>query len=98
MDPAEPAPAGRLVLATRALRPGTFASPSSPPIGQFRPLLAGTAFSQVAGWMDQVARGWLVLQLTHSPFHLGMMAFVNGFSYLISSPVAGLITAQLALR
>src|SRR3989337_2095497 len=95
MDPAEPAPEGRLALATRGLRTGTFASLS---IGQFRLLLAGTAFSQVAGWMDQVARGWLVLQLTHSPFHLGMMAFVNGASSLVFSPVAGLITDQLDRR
>jgi MFS family permease len=48
--------------------------------------------------MDQVARGWLVLQLTHSPFHLGMMAFVNGISSLVSSPVAGLLSDQLDRR
>jgi len=95
MDAAEPAPAGRLAPATRALRTGTFASLS---IGQFRLLLAGTAFSQVAGWMDQVARGWLVYELTHSPFHLGMMSFINGGSSLVFSPAAGLLTDQLDRR
>jgi len=95
MDTAGPAPPGRLALATRALRAGTFASLS---IGQFRLLLGGTAFSQVGGWMDQVARGWLVLQLTHSPFHLGMMAFVNGISSLVFSPAAGFLTDQLDRR
>ena len=95
MEPAEPAPSGRVALASRALRSGTFASLS---LGQFRLLLAGTASSQVGGWMDQVARGWLVLQITHSPFHLGLMSFVNGISSLVFSPVAGLLTDQLDRR
>lgn len=95
MEQVDAAPAGRPPLVTRALRTGTFASLS---LGQFRLLLAGTASSQVANWMDQVARGWLVLQITHSPFHLGLIPFVNGSSSLIASPVAGVIADRLDRR
>ena len=95
MDQPDTAPVGRPGLATRALRTGTFASLS---LGQFRLLLAGTASSQVGGWMDQVARGWLVQQMTHSPFHLGLMSFVNGISALVFSPVAGILTDQFDRR
>jgi len=52
----------------------TFASLSLP---QFRYLLAGTAVSQVASWMEEVARGWLVLQLTDSPLQLGLIGFIR---------------------
>jgi MFS family permease len=79
----------------RALRSGTFASLS---LGQFRLLLAGTAASQVAAWMETVARGWLVFQLTHSPFHLGLIPFVNGITALVASPVAGVLTDRFDRR
>ena len=35
---------------------------------QFRWLMAGTAFAQIANWMEGVARGWLILSFTHSAF------------------------------
>ena len=95
MDPDDTAPAGRIASAGRALRSGTFASLS---LGQFRLLLAGTAFSQVGGWMEMVARGWLVLELTHSPFQLGLMAFIGGLSALVAAPVAGVIADRLDRR
>ena len=74
---------------------GTFASLALP---QFRLLLAGTGASQIGGWMEQVARGWLVLELTHSPFQLGLLAFINGFASLIAAPFAGLIADRLDRR
>src|SRR3990170_626934 len=82
--------------AKAAPRPrGTFSSLGLP---QFRLLLAGTASSQVAGWMEQVARGWLVLQLTHSPFQLGLLCFIRGFSQLLVSPAAGVLADRLDRR
>ncbi|HEU4759151.1 MAG TPA: MFS transporter [Dehalococcoidia bacterium] len=95
MDEVDEAP-GEGPAAPTAPRPrGTFTSLALP---QFRLLLAGTASSQVAGWMEEVARGWLVLQLTHSPFQLGLLGFIRGFSQLLMSPVAGLMADRLDRR
>ncbi len=66
--------------------------------GQFRWLLAGTALSQVASWMEEVTRSWLVLQLTNSPFQLGVLAFIRGMSQLIVSPFAGVLTDRIDRR
>lgn len=80
---------------TRLARSDTFSSLALP---QFRFLLAGTALSQVAGWMEEVSRGWLVLQLTHSPFQLGLFGFIRGFSQLLVSPAAGVLADRLDRR
>jgi MFS family permease len=48
--------------------------------------------------MELVARGWLVLELTHSPFQLGLLGFINGISSLVVSPFAGFVTDQLDRR
>jgi MFS family permease len=79
----------------RLARSETFASLA---LSQFRFLLAGTALSQVAGWMEEVSRGWLVLQLTHSPFQLGLFGFIRGFSQLVVSPGAGVLADRLDRR
>ncbi len=95
MDDVDAAQAARPGLGTRLARGATFSSLSLP---QFRFLLAGTAFSQLAGWMEEVARGWLVLQLTHSPFQLGLLGFIRGFSQLVVSPAAGVLADRLDRR
>ncbi len=76
-------------------RSGTFASLGLP---QFKLLLVGTAAAQVANWMETVARGWLVADLTNSPFQLGLVAFVYGISSLVASPVAGVLTDRIDRR
>ncbi len=86
MDQAAPDPAPRT---------STFASLALP---QFRLLLAGTALSQIADWMNEVARGWLVLQLTDSPFQLGLLGFIRGISQLVFSPAAGVMADRLDRR
>jgi MFS family permease len=73
----------------------TFASLTLP---QYRYLVTGTAFSQVASWMEEVARGWLVLELTGSPFQLGLLGFIRGFSQLLVSPFAGVLADRLDRR
>jgi len=40
-------------------------------------------------WMDQVARGWLIYELTNSPFQLGLVRGVQAIPILFLSPVAG---------
>ena len=65
---------------------------------QYRWLLGGTALSQVASWMEEVTRSWLVLQLTDSPFQLGLLAFIRGMSQLIVSPFAGVLVERFDRR
>jgi MFS family permease len=48
--------------------------------------------------MEEVARGWLVLELTGSPFQLGLFGFIRGISQLVVSPVAGVLADRLDRR
>lgn len=95
MDEAQSAPAAGQQVTERLVRGDTFASLA---VVQFRYLLAGTAMAQVAGWMEEVARGWLVLQLTGSAFQLGLVGFIRGFSQLVFSPVAGVLADRMDRR
>src|SRR5918998_2952258 len=42
----------------------------------FRLFWAGAFLSNIGTWMQAVAQGWLVLQLTDSPFWLGVDGFM----------------------
>jgi MFS family permease len=95
MEPTGTRPSARGSLTARIGETGTFASLVLP---QFRLLLGGTATSQAAGWMEQVARGWLVLELTHSPFQLGLLEFIRGVASLLISPFAGVLADRLDRR
>ena len=95
MDEVEEAAAGGPALARRLARAPAF---SSLALGQFRFLLAGTSASQLGGWMEEVARGWLVFQLTDSAFQLGLVAFLRGISTLVFSPAAGVVVDRLDRR
>ncbi len=93
-DEAEEA-ADRPGIAARIGSRGTFASLAVP---QFRFLLAGTALAQVGGWMEEVARGWLVHELTKSAFQLGLIGFIRGITQLLFSPIAGVMVDRLDRR
>ena len=56
---------------------------------EFRLLWYGNVFGSMAVWMDQVARGWLIYELTNSPFQLGLVRGVQAIPFLLLSPVAG---------
>lgn len=75
---------------------GTFASLALP---QYRFLVTGTALSQIAGWMEEVARGWLIVEvLNGSALQLGLIGFIRGFSQLLVSPFAGVLADRLDRR
>jgi MFS family permease len=57
----------------------------------FRLLLLGTMATNTAFWMYQVAVGWLALDLTDSPFFVGLAGFAGGIPLLIFGLPAGLI-------
>lgn len=56
---------------------------------EFRLLWAGQAATSMARWMDQVARGWLMYELTNSPLQLGLVQGVQALPLLLLSPLAG---------
>jgi MFS family permease len=58
---------------------------------EFRLLWAGQASTAMAMWMDQVARGWLMYELTNSPVQLGLVHGVQAIPILVLSPLAGSI-------
>jgi predicted MFS family arabinose efflux permease len=72
---------------------------SSLALPQYRWLLTGTAFAQIASWMEEVTRGWLVVErLDGSPFQLGLLGFIRGISQLLVSPAAGVLVSRVDRR
>lgn len=57
----------------------------------FRLLMIGTLATNTAFWMYQVAVGWLALELTDSPFFVGLSGFAGGIPMLILSLPAGVL-------
>ena len=55
----------------------------------FRLFIGGQIVSLSGSWMQQVALGWLVYRLTHSPFMLGLVGFAGQFPAVFMAPVAG---------
>lgn len=57
----------------------------------FRLFFAGQTTSLIGTWMQSVAQGWLVLQLTDSPFAVGLVAALASLPVLLFSLPAGVI-------
>lgn len=64
----------------------------------YRLLWGGTAMTQTGMWMQQVAQGWLVFQLTDSPLALGLIGFVRGFPNLLLSLPGGVLVDRFDKR
>jgi MFS family permease len=64
----------------------------------FRYLLSGTLAASFASWMEQIGLGWLVAQLTNSPFQLGLVWFIRGVCLVSASPVVGWLSDRLDRR
>ncbi|MDQ3699939.1 MAG: MFS transporter [Chloroflexota bacterium] len=87
--PADPARPGAGHLA------GTF---DSLRVRDYRLLFQGSAVTSIGFWMQQVALGWLVLDLTNSPFYLGLASFARSFPMLVVSPFGGVLADRLNRR
>jgi MFS family permease len=61
----------------------------------FRLLLAGTVLTQMGQWMQQVALGWLVLDLTGSAFYLGLASFLRSIPMLFLSLPGGILADRV---
>ncbi len=55
----------------------------------FRLYVTGQSISLLGTWMQRIAVGWLVYELTHSAFMLGLVAFAGQIPMLLVSPYAG---------
>jgi len=71
---------------------------SSLRITNFRYLLGGTLAASFAMWMEQIGLGWLVAQLTNSPFQLGLVQFIRGVCLVAASPFAGWLSDRVERR
>ena len=64
-------------------------------IRDYRLLFQGNAVTSVGFWMQQAALGWLVLDLTNSPFYLGLAGFARQFPMMIVSPFGGVLADRV---
>jgi len=56
---------------------------------EYRLIWFGQTFASMGRWMDQVARGWLVYELTNSALQLGLVQAMHAVPFLLISPLAG---------
>ena len=64
---------------------------------EFSLIWYGQVFASMATWMDSVARGWLIYELTNSSFQFGLVRGVQALPILLLSRIAG-STADLYSR
>jgi len=57
----------------------------------FRLFFSGQSISLIGTWMQRVALSWLVYQMTHSAFLLGIVGFSGLIPNLILTPFAGVV-------
>ncbi|MBC7541252.1 MAG: MFS transporter [Candidatus Sericytochromatia bacterium] len=74
---------------------GTFAALRLP---AFRRFWAGTMVSNMGTWMQSVAQGWLMLQLTDSPFMLGVVGFANTIPSVLFTLLGGVAADRFDRR
>jgi len=90
--PDEAAVAGEAAGLGRFMLGGALAVPD------FRYLWLGSLISNIGGWMQVIGSGWLVLQLTNSPFWLGMVSFASAIPILLFSLPAGVLADRIDRR
>jgi predicted MFS family arabinose efflux permease len=64
----------------------------------FRLLWFGACTSSIGTWMQEIAQNWLVLEITNSPFLLGLDAFLGDIPIFLFSLVGGVIADRMDRR
>jgi MFS family permease len=64
----------------------------------YRLFFTGQLVSQVGSWMQRFALGWYLLQLTHDPFAVGLLALASFLPFMLFGLFAGVITDRLDAR
>ena len=58
----------------------------------------GACTSSIGTWMQEIAQNWLVLEMTNSPFLLGLDAFLGDIPIFMFSLVGGVIADRMDRR
>jgi MFS family permease len=64
----------------------------------YRLFFGGQIVSQTGSWMQRIAMGWFVLQITHSAFAVGVMAMASFLPFTLFGLFAGVIADRVAAR
>src|SRR5258707_14089298 len=64
----------------------------------FRVQWFGACSSAIGTWMQIVAQNWLVLSLTHSPFYLGLDAFLQQLPIILFTLIGGVFADRYDRR
>lgn len=64
----------------------------------FRLFLFGQTVSLTGTWMQSIAQGWLVLQLTDSPFYVGLVSALGSIGVLLLTLYAGVVADRTDKR
>jgi len=64
----------------------------------FRLFWVGQLVSQIGTWMQSVGQAWLVLELTRSPFQLGLVTALQFTPILLLSAVGGAVSDRMGKR
>lgn len=64
----------------------------------FQLYFGGQLVSNAGTWMQVIAQGWLVYQLTHSDLALGIVGFVAAIPALVVTPWAGVVVDHVPKR
>ena len=57
----------------------------------FRLYFGGQSISLVGTWVQQIALGWTIYQLTHSSLLLGLVSFAGQLPLFLVTPFAGVL-------
>ncbi len=57
----------------------------------FRLFFLGQGVSLVGTWMQNIAQGWLVLELTNSPFYVGLVSALGSLGVLLLTIYGGIV-------
>lgn len=88
-------------LATLAAMPrSAYAGLGSGALGvrEFRRFWFGMITSNIGSWMQITAQGWLILELTDSPFYLGLVGLVRAIPALAFTLIGGVIADRYDRR
>jgi predicted MFS family arabinose efflux permease len=85
---------GPITLPLRGLS-RSFAALAHP---DYRLLWTGAMFSNIGAWMQNVAKSWLVYEISGSAFWLGVDAFVTHFSAVLLLPLGGALADRFERR
>jgi MFS family permease len=64
----------------------------------FRLMWAGACTSSIGTWMQKLAQSWLVLQLSGSPFYLGLDSFLGEIPIFLFAVIAGVVADRFDRR